>query len=1518
MFIFNRNKFLILMIILILIANLLPFQVHATSTTQVFVNIPGGKVLLVPYLDQGVTQWCWANSIAMILQYYGKKVHAWDLANVSACNKGWNEGVSRWESCIKNTIKNMWKLNLKVELFFPFSLEKLTKNKLWDKIVSKINNNIPVSLWIKKFWSVGGHVVVIIGYMKENNKRYLIIHDPSGALLDMLNIASVHDIFGRKVNSIPYAYILIDLEKLNVTIAGLSWIEGGSPNPPKAVLNIVNFYANPHFLLYNGKISNLRLNNIMIWYPTAVNYKNNNIIILLCITNTFFETLYDINLNDVFNIKIYINNTLYKKYSKEIPRVNNFIFQSEMLLRKRGVYNIKIELYNKDYSVKYDELYFKIKVYDDIIYREYDTKYGKTYVTYALMNKKGKLIFDTFVNTFDYFSRYISMDVFIKNKKVCTTNYVSTDTDNDLFYGDPNDKGLGGDYPKLHCEIKEIKSMPNLIKVKIKINDLSLIEDYLYPHMGNKIYIVKVDAIGIPVNLFNMKITGRVEIFSAIEYPIKVRLNAEYKAFLYNVILFNKIITIKHGVNVFYFDGVINKIFPFGKLYIKVFKDPMLIDHHELYITMIKPSDIKISKVNGLVNSYTQFAKVNLEAILYEKIAQILPDELITFKVKFNNTEITLTSEKIRVTRINNNGYNVTYKLLGRVPNLKPGRYKINLMVLIKGEIIDDYEVGWTKILGKEIGHANIVMSIDVSGSMGDLFREKTKLDWAKDAAKYLVLKSRDRDFIGIVGFSDEAFVIHDIVKINSNTRLTLIDAIDELVEGGNTNIGDGLLKSLKLLSKDYIKTNGYPRVIILLTNGRHNTGINPIKILPQLKDEGIKVYTIGLGEDVNRDLLIKIAKETGGKYYYAPTPDELDTIFADIYGIAALLTSITKIKDNIKEGEIKSYNLILDPANYYQISLKWTGSTLDLHIIFPDYSIVITPRNATAIGINVRKGANFIIYEFSNAGSYLTRIKLKVIGLKLDSFIENYTITVLSDSVTNVDIFTNKINYKLNEPIIISAIGPINWNAQAIIHYPNGTLATVVDLYDDGLHDDGGKDDGLYSKIIRNITVIPGRYDVDIIFVDSRGVTRWATTSFLVSDEHYQPFIKVSPNYIKETVINSKTITLLVTSSQESIVYSVIDPLISNITIISPDNIILSPSEFTTNSSGTMLNMTILIPPDTPPGIYKGAIMFHNIETITIIPITINVPLSILSVKPPLIKFNYTRGESAEFSFTVSIEGSQINSNEVFVDISGNITDITSGWLDKFTLKTGEIMDLNITVNTNTVGNYTGVVTFYSPHTLNSITVPIIISILKPSQGVSGYVLDSETGKAIVNAIVLLIGADNYYLGRTNSTGYYFIESPAGNYTIIALAMGYETANKTITVVNDKFSIINFNLTYIITKSIYEKLNQEYNKLRQKFNKLNQTYTILRHNYHSLMYEYESLMANYNNLTSTYNNLRKRYNQLSDKYDQLNNKYNETINNLLNELNIAKNIVYILIATITIISFIFIIVLIYLKRKII
>lgn len=134
-----------------------------------------------------------------------------------------------------------------------------------------------------------------------------------------------------------------------------------------------------------------------------------------------------------------------------------------------------------------------------------------------------------------------------------------------------------------------------------------------------------------------------------------------------------------------------------------------------------------------------------------------------------------------------------------------------------------------------------------------------------------------------------------------SFNHTTVNNSIDQMVPSGGTPMREGLYRAVKML-RDNPRSAAIPAVI-LLSDGDWNTGGNPLgasgavafpadgitsttSIIQWAKAKNISIYTIGLGvTPTTAAYLTSYATQTGGKYYSAATPADLDVIYTSIAG---------------------------------------------------------------------------------------------------------------------------------------------------------------------------------------------------------------------------------------------------------------------------------------------------------------------------------------------------------------------------------------------------------------------------------------------------------------------------------------------------------------------------------------------------------------------------------------------------------------------------------------------------------
>jgi hypothetical protein len=134
----------------------------------------------------------------------------------------------------------------------------------------------------------------------------------------------------------------------------------------------------------------------------------------------------------------------------------------------------------------------------------------------------------------------------------------------------------------------------------------------------------------------------------------------------------------------------------------------------------------------------------------------------------------------------------------------------------------------------------------------------------------------------------------------------TVLSHLDQARASGGTNIAQAIRKGVDVLrtSDPHHGRPGAAHIMILMTDGQANgrSGTESACEDPDLypndddldndcavyyaqkaRDNGVAIYTIGLGSGHDKDLLRYIADLTGGDYYPA-TRDNLDGIFDKLY----------------------------------------------------------------------------------------------------------------------------------------------------------------------------------------------------------------------------------------------------------------------------------------------------------------------------------------------------------------------------------------------------------------------------------------------------------------------------------------------------------------------------------------------------------------------------------------------------------------------------------------------------------
>lgn len=229
-----------------------------------------------------------------------------------------------------------------------------------------------------------------------------------------------------------------------------------------------------------------------------------------------------------------------------------------------------------------------------------------------------------------------------------------------------------------------------------------------------------------------------------------------------------------------------------------------------------------------------------------------------------------------------------------------------------------------------------IILTMDVSGSMRFRDVRPSRLAVAESAAKSFIQRQKATTSIGLVAFSGFA----ELIMPPTTNQNELQSAVESLTTGRATAIGSGILEAIDAIADvdksvapsvregsadteppPVAKGAYVPNIIVLLTDGVSNAGVEPLEAAQQAANRGVRIYTIGFGtaegpgpgeyggafggggpswgngpdpfgggqpppsfrRGIDEGTLKEIAELTGGKYYSAASANELQEVFQSL-----------------------------------------------------------------------------------------------------------------------------------------------------------------------------------------------------------------------------------------------------------------------------------------------------------------------------------------------------------------------------------------------------------------------------------------------------------------------------------------------------------------------------------------------------------------------------------------------------------------------------------------------------------
>jgi Ca-activated chloride channel family protein len=218
----------------------------------------------------------------------------------------------------------------------------------------------------------------------------------------------------------------------------------------------------------------------------------------------------------------------------------------------------------------------------------------------------------------------------------------------------------------------------------------------------------------------------------------------------------------------------------------------------------------------------------------------------------------------------------------------------------------------------------DVVFVMDTSGSMSG-----AKIEQTRKALKYCVDTLNPGDQFDIVRFSTEAEPLFNGLKdATPDNRKQAVDFAGGLHAAGGTAIDDALTAALHEVNAG---KPGALRMVVFMTDGQPTIGEqDPDKILAHAKPAagGVRVFSFGVGTDVNTKLLDVVASESRGYSQYVLPNENLELSMSNFWG---------KVQDPVLAGlKLDTGNIPLSKVYPHDLPDLFKGDQL---VVFGTYA---------------------------------------------------------------------------------------------------------------------------------------------------------------------------------------------------------------------------------------------------------------------------------------------------------------------------------------------------------------------------------------------------------------------------------------------------------------------------------------------------------------------------------------------------------------------------------------------------
>ncbi|MDT5262369.1 MAG: Ca-activated chloride channel [Acidobacteriota bacterium] len=179
-----------------------------------------------------------------------------------------------------------------------------------------------------------------------------------------------------------------------------------------------------------------------------------------------------------------------------------------------------------------------------------------------------------------------------------------------------------------------------------------------------------------------------------------------------------------------------------------------------------------------------------------------------------------------------------------------------------------------------EYAAKDIVFVLDTSGSMA----EAGKMEKARAALLFGVRSLRPADRFNVINFAgEEHLMTTGLLQADDAGRALGEQFISQLKPVGGTNINGALLAAMSQFDR-----SERPRFLVFMTDGLPTVGETNTERIAEsahaARQSGVRLFTFGVGYDVNTALLDKLAAENGGVAEYVEPREDLEVKVSNFF----------------------------------------------------------------------------------------------------------------------------------------------------------------------------------------------------------------------------------------------------------------------------------------------------------------------------------------------------------------------------------------------------------------------------------------------------------------------------------------------------------------------------------------------------------------------------------------------------------------------------------------------------------